>query len=231
MVYSLIIMERKFKFAVHEYYHAYSRGTDKRVIFMDEEDRQRFTSLMFICNSERNVAFRDTPIGRPYVYERGDTLVDILAYCLMPNHFHFLVREKIDGGTTKFMSKLLTAYAMYFNRKYKRTGGLFEGKFKAKHVDTDEYLKYLFAYIHLNPVKLIDPKWKEFGIQDRVAAQDYLAEYRYSSYLDWQGETRDESKILNREAAPEYFTTTKDFNDFVDEWLDFSRLEITPSNP
>lgn len=221
-------MQRKFTFSVDEFYHIYNRGTDKRVIFMDYEDYERFVSLMFVCNSDRPIIFRDIPIGLPYVFERGNTLVDIVAYCLMPNHFHLLILEKMDGGITKFMSKLLTAYSMYFNRKYKRTGGLFEGVFKAKHAETDEYLKYLFAYIHLNPVKIIDSNWKEYGIQNRVAAQGYLADYKYSSYLDWQGETRDESKILNRNASPEYFTTAKDFNDFVNEWLSYNNLEMTP---
>lgn len=215
-------MQRKFSFSVDEFYHIYNRGTDKRIIFMDEEDRHRFTSLMFICNSERNIAFRDTPIGQPYVYERGDTLVDIGVYCLMPNHFHFLIREKIDGGITKFMSKLLTSYSMYFNRKYKRTGGLFEGCFKAKHVNTDEYLKYLFAYIHLNPVKIIDPKWKEYGIRDRKVAKEYLAEYTYSSYLEYLSATREEGKILNRGAFPEYFLEPQDFEGFIDDWIAFA---------
>ena len=214
-------MNRKFSFALGEFYHLYNRGTDKRIIFIDEEDRERFTSLMFLCNSDRNIVYRDIPIGLTYGYERGGTLVDILAYCLMPNHFHILICGKKDGDASLFMQKLLTAYSMYFNKKYKRTGGLFEGTFKAKHVNTDEHLKYLFAYIHLNPVKIIDPKWKENGIADREVAKRYLAEYAYSSYLDYRGIVRPEGKILNREVAPEYFTTAKDFNNFVNDWLNF----------
>ncbi len=139
-------MNRKFSFASGEFYHLYNRGTDKRIIFNDDEDRERFTSLMFLCNSDRNIVYRDIPIGLTYGYERGNTLVDILAYCLMPNHFHVLICGKNDGDVSLFMQKLSTAYSMYFNKKYKRTGGLFEGTFKAKHADTDEYLKYLFAY-------------------------------------------------------------------------------------
>lgn len=188
---------------------------------MDDSDKEHFVELLFICNSSRGFVSRDVPRGSTYVYERGDTLVDILAYCLMPNHFHLLIRGKEDGGTSLFMQKLLTAYSMYFNTKYARTGTLFEGKFKAKHADSDEYLKYLFAYIHLNPIKIIDSKWKEFGIQNRVEAQDYLTDYKYSSYIDWQGNTRSESRILNRDVAPEFFSTTKDFDDFVNDWLDF----------
>lgn len=214
-------MNRKFSFSTGEFYHLYNRGTDKRVIFLDDADREHFVNLLYICNSEKRFASRDIPIGRTYVYERGETLVDIIAYCVMPNHFHLLICGKEDGGTSLFMQKLLTAYSMYFNKKNERTGALFESKFKAKHADTDEYLKYLFAYIHLNPVKLIDKNWKEYGIQDRIAANEFLNNYTDSSYLDWKEGQRAETKIINRNAAPEYFATPSDFNVFVNDWLEY----------
>lgn len=191
---------------------------------MDEEDRQRFVNLMFLCNSKRNIVFRDIPIGEAYVFERGDTLVDIGAYCLMPNHFHILVREKIEKGTSLFMQKLLTAYSMYFNTKYKRSGSLYEGPFRATHVNNDEYLKYLFAYIHLNPIKIIDPQWKEYGISNLPAAKQYLNEYSYSSYNDYMKDEREEGVVLNREAFPGYFRSFSEFEQFVDEWLMFRKL-------
>lgn len=196
---------------------------------MEPHDYERFKALLYVCNSVKavdiNMHFQE---GRTFIdlfnLERGDTLVDVGVYCLMPNHFHILIREKIEGGITKFMSKLSISYCMYFNKKHKRTGGLFEGPFKAKHVDSDEYLKYLFAYHHLNPIKIIDSKWKEDGIQDRIAAKDYLSHYTYSSYLDYQRVVRPESKILNQEAFPGYFVTPKDFDEFVDEWLSFGEV-------
>ncbi|MBI5077760.1 MAG: transposase [Candidatus Yonathbacteria bacterium] len=219
-------MIRNIIFSVDEFYHLYSRGTDKRIIFMDHHDYQRFKALLYVCNSTNPVDiakhFRG---GRTFEelfdIEREDTLVDIGVYCLMPNHIHLLVREKTDGGITKFMHKLLTAYSMYFNKKNSRTGSLFESKFKAKHVNTDEYLKYNFAYQHLNPVKIIDPKWKENGIADRETAKRFLMEYSYSSYPDYQGVVRPESKILSRAAFPEYFTTVGDFDAFISDWLSY----------
>lgn len=214
-------MTRKFRFSVYEYYHIYNRGTDKRVIFMDEEDNQRFLCLMFLCNSTKNIVFRDIPIGEAYVFERGDTLVDIGAYCLMPNHFHIMAREKIERGISTFMQKLLTAYSMYFNKKYQRSGSLFEGPFRAAYVNNDEYLKYLFAYIHLNPIKIIDSKWKEYGISDMGASKRYLEQYAYSSYQDYLGDKRVEGTILNKPAFPEYFGDYKEFELFVDDWLAF----------
>lgn len=214
-------MNRKFNFSIGEYYHIYNRGTDKRVIFLDEEDHERFMNLLYLCNSQNRIVFREIPIGEAYENERGDTLVDIGAYCLMPNHFHILVREKIENGVSFFMQKLLTAYSMYFNTKYKRTGGLYEGPFRATHVTEDRYLKYLFAYIHLNPVKIIDPQWKENGITDRTAAKEYLARYLYSSYPEYIGTSRKEWKILNTVAFPEYFADSQDFQGFVDEWFSY----------
>ncbi|MEK7569136.1 MAG: transposase [Patescibacteria group bacterium] len=214
-------MNRKFDFSIGEFYHIYNRGTEKRRIFLDKSDYRRFEKLLYLCNSENGVVFRDIPIGEAYEHDRGDTIVDVGAYCLMPNHFHLLLHEKIEGGISLFMQKVLTAYSTYFNKKYGRTGSLFEGVFKAVHVDTDEYLRYLFSYIHLNPVKIIDPKWKKNGIIDRAAAKKYLAEYYHSSYFDYMGRNREEGRILNKKAFPQYFLNFKDFDQFIDEWLSF----------
>lgn len=154
--------------------------------------------------------------------DKGAALVDIGAYCLMPNHFHVLIHEKTEGGISLFIQKVSTGYTMYFNKKYQRSGALFQGRFKAKHADTDEYLKYLFSYIHLNPVKLIEPEWKEKGIIDQKKAKEYLNKYPYSSYHDFIGKIRSERVILNREAFPEYFETKHDFEDCLKDWLEYS---------
>ena len=107
---------------------------------------------------------------------------------------------------------------MYFNKRHDRVGPLFQGRFKAQHVDKDTYLKYLFAYIHLNPVKLIDSHWKENGIKDKSHAKQYLNTYRYSSYLDYSGDEREEGDILTTKEFPTYFSKKRDFADFVDDW-------------
>jgi len=229
-------MQRKIDFSVGEYYHIYSRGTDKRSIFLEQNDYQRFKILLYACNSIKPVDmskyFRGGRKFSEIFKKKGDTnLVDIGVYCLMPNHFHILVKEKIEGGITKFVVKLLTAYSMYFNKKNDRTGTLFESKFKAKHVNTDEYLKYLFAYIHLNPVKIIDSSWKENGIKDRENTKNYLNKYSFSSYLDYQGINRPESKIINSEVFPEYFIKEKDFNIFINEWLYLSKEVMAKVGP
>ena len=100
-------------------------------------------------------------------------------------------------------------------------GVLFEGCFKAEHINEDRYLKYLFSYIHLNPVKLIDSKWKERGLKNLKQAKGFLRNYEYSSYLDYLGIERPQNKILNLSAFPNYFENIKDFWSEIFEWLSF----------
>lgn len=139
----------------------------------------------------------------------------------MPNHFHLLVQEKIEGGTSLFMQKLSTGYTMYFNRRYERTGSLFQGTFKMTHSEDDRYLKYLISYVHLNPIKIIEPSWKETGIANRKAAEKFLNDYSYSSFLDYTGTKRFENAIVDTQALPKYFDSPVDFKNSVSEWLAF----------
>ena len=226
-------MERKFDFEVDEYYHIYNRGNDKRLIFISDSDRNRFVRSLFLLNNQNAIEMRNYG-GQPSVKvfdsekrrKREEVLVDIGAYCLMPNHFHLLVREKNEGGLSQFMLKLLTSYSMYFNLKHKRAGSLFESRFKATHVDSDRYLHYLFAYIHLNPIKIVYPTWPEAPINDVAKAEEYLANYQFSSYLDYANDNgRLEEKILNKKTFPEYFQKTSDFNTFLADWIKYQEIK------
>ncbi len=213
--------ERAVTFALGEYYHLYNRGTDKRIIFCDASDYKRFTELLFLCNSVGPVNMRDVYRDHrsAFTYTRGEQLVAIGAYCLMPNHFHVLATPLCEGGMTKFMNKLGTAYSMYFNKKYERSGALFQGRFKAQHVDDDVYLKYLYAYIHLNPVKLIQLDWKEKGISNVKHAFSYLATYPHSSFMHYLGVVRKEDVICSVEKFPTYFTDTAQHQNELLDWL------------
>ena len=224
-------MSRNITFAPDCYYHIYDRGTEGRKIFSDEKDYDRFLALMYLCNCTEPVRLenisRKSEQGRTLLKwvtkcGRDKTLVEICAFCLMPNHFHFILKEKDEGGISKFMQKIMTAYTMYFNKKQERSGALFQGKFKAIQVDTDNYLKYLFSYVHLNPVNLIDSNWKENGINNKEIAEKYLNEYRYSSYQDYCGKQRLEGLLINKESIPEYFSNDHTFQDTVTEWLDYN---------
>jgi len=222
-------MERKFNFAPGEYYHIYNRGTDKRKIFLDWRDHWRFMALLYVANSQSVIHLSDHGNIDPitlFDLSRKETLVDIGAYCLMPNHFHFLFREPSDGkgNISRFMLKFQTGYSMYFNKRHQRTGSLFEGPFRAKHVADDYYLKYLFAYIHLNPVKITDPQsWEKKIIPDINQAKDYLSRYRFSSLPYYLGEELPENKILNPKSFPDYFApATEKFSDFINDWLTYA---------
>ena len=214
---------RKINFAIGEFYHIYNRGNSKQIIFKDKEDYFRFITLLFTCNSANN--FNLFAVNRSkesaYLFERGEQIVSIGAYVLMSNHFHLLIKEKEEGGISKFMQKLSTAYAMYYNKKYERTGGLFEGKFKSRYLDTDRYLKYIFSYIHLNPIKLVQKDWKEKGIKSKLQALVYLNSYQYSSYLDYAGLSRVQNNILNKKDFPNYFGSPDDFKEEIFEWLNY----------
>lgn len=215
-------MERKIDIAVGENYHVYNRGVEKRQIFMTTHDHERFLRLLYIANGDKSFKYdrlRDRPLAE---IDRGAPLVAIGAYALMPNHFHLLVCEIREGGTSRFMERLTTAYAMYFNKVYDRVGGLFQGTYKAQYIDSDEYLRYLFAYIHLNPVKLFEPKWRECGLADVAGARFFLSTYRYSSYMEHVGHDREEKLILTQEAFPNYFTEPSSFDRYVEDWLSFA---------
>lgn len=223
-------MARNIEFSVGEYYHLYNRGTDKRKIFTNANEHLRFLVLMYLCNGDIKVDIGDhlrqgLALSEIFQIDKGKELVSIGCYCLMPNHFHILIREKTEGGISLFMQKLQTAYTMFFNKKNDRSGSLFQGTFKAKHITKDIYLKYIFAYINLNPIKLVDPEWRENGIKNLAKSEKFLGEYKYSSYLDLIGIKRVENRILNTSEFPEYFNSELEFKDFIREWLNFKDIE------
>ena len=143
---------RKTSFANGEFYHVFNRGVDKRIVFSDKYDMGRFFESLV----EFNVV---DPIGSLYENSRtkcgGETatrterLVNIIAYCLNPNHYHLILEQLVDGGISEFM-KRIGGYTWYFNNKYERSGSLFQGVFRAEHINSNEYLLHASAYVNLN---------------------------------------------------------------------------------
>lgn len=216
-----------------EYYHIYNRGNSKQKIFLDKADYDYFIKCLYCCNTYKNFTFREDVIKQgidAFEFNRGETIIAIGAWVLMPNHFHIYIttshksdlwKEDKKSRISEFMRKLGTAYVKYFNAKYSRTGGLFETKFKSVHVKKDNQAKYLFSYIHLNPIKLIDKKWKEKGIKDIKRALKFIDNYKWSSYKDHIGKKRIRFKILDLSVFPNYFSTIKDFNKEILTWLKY----------
>lgn len=150
------------------YYHIYNRGVAKQVIFEDDQDYSVFLSLLkrYLCQEPA----RDKQ-GREYPnYHEG---IELLAFCLMPNHYHMLVYQSDPQAMTKLLRGVCTAYTMYFNKKYQRVGHLFQGRFKASMITNDAYLQHISRYIHLNPENY--DKW-EFSS---------LAYYLGAKHTDW----------------------------------------------
>jgi len=193
---------RKEIFVGDEYYHIYNRGVDKRTIFEDYKDIERFFNIM----GEFNVVEPSGGFGRKKQIQHrvlkkseDDKLVEFITYCLNPNHFHFILRQLSEGGISKFMHKIGMGYSKYFNVKYDRKGSLFQGQFKAKLVDSDKYLMHLSAYVNLNN--------EVHNIQHRV-----LNIYK-SSWDEYSG--KDKNKFCNKSIILKRFEKKKDYEDFA----------------
>jgi len=213
---------RKKAFVPGEFYHIYNRGNSKQIIFNETSDYFHFIKLLYLSNSQNKLVFRNLKID--FIdFDQGEKLVYIGAYCLMSNHFHLILSQVENGSISKFMQKVTTAYSMYYNKKYNRTGSLFEGKFKSQYTGDDRYLKYLFSYIHLNPIKLIQGDWKEKGIIDKDKCLEFLKNYKYSSYLDYLGTKRLENKVLDINHFPDYFPNRESFQHEIFEWLSYNK--------
>lgn len=147
---------RNIRFTNNEYYHVFNRGIEKRHIFSDQNDMKRFLQSMTEFNAREPIgsifenSFRKNKENQLGILAPKLRLVNFLCYCLNPNHFHFLLEQATDKGVEKFLQKLGGGYTNYFNKKYERSGSLFQGTFKAIHVNSNEYLLHLSAYINLN---------------------------------------------------------------------------------
>lgn len=160
-------------FASGEYYHIFNRGVAKMPIFLNMRDYKRFTKtvLYYQLEGPKPKFSNFSPLKTKLNLNKK--IVEIICYCLMPNHFHFLLRQNRDLAITEFISKLSNSFTKYFNTKNKRVGPLFQGEFKAVHIESNEQLIHVSRYIHLNP--LIN-----YVVKD-------ILEYRWSSYPEYAG--------------------------------------------
>lgn len=198
-------------------FHLLNRGVEKRKIFLIDKDYFRFINNLYDFNDIDNIIFK-------YYYRRKlkktkEKLVDILCWCLIANHLHILSQEKIDGGISIFSKKIIGGYTKYFNEKNKRSGVLFQGRSKMIKITKDVHFDYLPFYIMSNPVKLIEPEWKEKGIRDFGKVINFLENYRYSSFLDLTGK-ENFPFLINKKLFYDLFNTNeKKFKkDFI-AWL------------
>ena len=218
------------QFVNREMYHVYNRGVEKRDVFLEKTDYLRFVHDLFEFNDEApalNFRYKlpqyqlhEVELREVEIKERKPRklLVEILAFCQMPNHYHLLLRQKIDNGIVRFMQKLGTGYTNYFNTKEERVGALFQGRFKATYINREEYLEYLFYYIHFNCLDLIEPSWREGKIENYQKAINFLNSYRWSSHLDYIGK-KNFSSITQREFLLDIFNGKENYKKSVKKWL------------
>ena len=219
---------RKESFKNNGIYHIYNRGVDERDIFLNEDDFRRFLDFAKVYRY-KNLRLRS--LGKKKSTKRSlanldqaiKPMVEILAYVLVKNHFHIILRQLAKDGITKFMHKLGSLYTLWFNEKHTRTGRLFEGSFKAISVPEDTYLFYLSFYIHLHPAEFITPKLKGGKIRNRDEIIIVMEEYRWSSYPVYLEKRKDE--LLNTKFILDYFkrpnsNSIEEYKKFIEGGLD-----------
>lgn len=212
------------EFACDNYYHIFNRGTDKREIFMDDEDRLRFLHNMYEFNDVTPAPkWKENKLNlmqgkQPEINPDRKPIIDICCFCLMPNHYHFILKPLVENGISLFMQKLGSGYVNYFNLKCERSGTLFQGKFQAVYIKTDAQMMHLARYIHvLNPGELVEPKIREGIIKNPSALKNYLNNYRWSSHLDYLGQ-KNYSSIINKNIIAGYFNSVAEYEKFAMSW-------------
>lgn len=229
---------RKIQFKKEKYYHIYNCGVDESDIFFDDDDKERFLQSMFLSNNRNS--FRG--IGeleknrKDYSIESAKNilklkkitvvpLVDIFAYCLMPNHFHFLLKEKEKNGISRFMQKLGNSFGKYFSKKYGNDGSVFAGRFKTIEIENNEQIANIMGYISIvNPAQIIEPYMKIKGVENFSSVWDKADNYIWSSHQDYLG--RRNSGLINPILFKKTFVSPKAYNDFAQEILLGRKINI-----
>ncbi len=199
-------------FVTGETYHIYNRGVAKQPLFRDESDFLQFLlGLSFYRESKPETSLATAKklqsVDEQTQGEPDQPLVEILAFCLMPNHFHLLVRQTTNGGISTFMSRVLNSFTRYANTRQQRVGTMFQGTFRAVHITSDEQLLHVSRYIHLNPfvARLVD----------------HTVEYRWSSYSNY---LRDQpTRLCHPGFVLELSGGADRYQEFVDDYASYAR--------
>ena len=206
------------------FYHTLNRGVEKRDLFMDKQDYLRFIHDLYELNNEDRVettftSFKNDPnLNNIAGRKQRKLLVDIFAFCLMPNHYHLLLSPRVENGIPKFMAKINIGYAKYFNQKYERTGALFQGRYKKILTAENTHFLHLPFYIHFNALDLSHPEWRDNKISNPKKVMEFLESYRWSSHLDYLG-TRNFPSVLNMELLKEIFDGNSGYKKLVGNYL------------
>jgi len=181
------------------YYHIYARGASRQPIFLDEADRAYFLSLFHRYLSRDETT---NSVGIPY--EKLHDAIELLCYCLMSNHFHLLVYQEHERAMQRLMRGIMTSYSRYFNKKYDRSGSLFESRYKASRISNDTYLMHISRYIHLNP-----DNWSTYP-------DSSIQYYTGQVAPDWLSVDKVLALFSSRDAYLEFVSDYKDIRDIYE---------------
>jgi len=209
------------------YYHVVVRAVGDTVVFVDESDFFRGIFSIYEFNNDRGVNIWNRRKERTLEKKRlsptsqtrqeREKFVEVLAFSFMPNHLHLILKQIKENGISKFMQKVGTGYANYFNKKYKRMGHLFN-KFRAVHITNDNQLKNAFVYVHTNLISIIEPGWKEKGIENTKKVREFLEDSKRHSYPDYLGKNNF-SSVTEREFLLEVMGGIEGCKTFVNSWI------------
>jgi len=220
---------RKEAFTTGSYVHVYNRGNRKQAIVCEDSDRWRFLQNLYYFNASVSIPnlFRSLKKELGVAYSKKlvwleqwlprKPLVKIITFSLVGNHFHFILKEIVEGGITLFMRKLGTSMAKYFNAKYQEPGRLFQNSYKAKVINSDEYFKYLSVYTQIkNPFELY-PKGFEAAVRDFDAAFEWVVAYPYCSLADYMNVRK--SSIIDKDILEEIFPNPEKYKQFAKDCI------------
>ncbi|MBI2573856.1 MAG: transposase [Candidatus Wildermuthbacteria bacterium] len=231
-------MSRYLKFEVGGIYHIFNRGVEKRDIFLDDTDRWRFLQALFLFNNKttshrllwdlavrkKRLNFKTLRASLEEIVPVRTPLVRIIADCFMPNHYHLVLEELQERGISNFMHKLGMGFAKYFNERYARVGGLFQGPFRAVRVENDDQMKYLLAYLHVvNPGQLVEPDLKNRGVLNAKAILKFAEEYPWSTHKEYLGLR--ESVVAEKGIAGLLFPSSQEYKEFVESVIEGKQYE------
>jgi len=202
-----------------EIYHVFNRGIDKKPTFTDKREfdravltlfyyrffnpKPRLSQALLLNKDEKAKLFKE-------LLDKSKKQVEILTYCFMPNHFHFLLKQILDKGIVKFISNFTNSYTRYFNTKHqRRIGPLFQGKFKRVHIEDDKQLLQVHRYIHINPAVSL------------IVKEEDLEYYRWSSLPEYLGKHR--SEICQKELIINNFNSLKSYKKFIFDQIDYAK--------
>jgi putative transposase len=232
------IIYKKPQLVSNEIYHVVSRSVGDTIIFDDENDFYRAIFSIYEFNNAKpveiwerrrarnrfkNIQKSMKAVGRPtsHQIDERDKLVEIFAFSFMPNHFHLILKQIKNNGIVNFMKKVNGGYAKYFNEKYNRKGHLFN-KFRAVHIKDDDQLRNIFVYVHTNLISLIEPGWKNKGINNSKKVKEFLENSKRHSYLDYLGKNNFPS-VTQRDFLLEMMGGADGCKNGVDNWIMYKK--------